>query len=117
MFAQFVGSQQDALSHDFARLEFDDGARRDRHICLGFVGVAANALFGEADFKNPEISQLDIMAEGEIFDDVIKGLLDNGKSLFLSDANFFGDTDDHVALGEIRHIGDVAISWWDLKAY
>jgi len=34
----------------------------DRHVCLGLVGVAANALFGEADFKNPEVSQLDIMA-------------------------------------------------------
>jgi hypothetical protein len=115
VFAEFLGAEEDALAHDLAGLELDGGAGRDDDVGFGFVGVATYAGFGQADLKDTEVSQLDIVAIGEVFRDVVEGFLDHGKGLLLGDANILADFHDHVAFGEICHKEECFVQVDELK--
>jgi hypothetical protein len=76
------------LLENLARLEFHDGALGNHHLGLGFVGVAADALFADLHFEHAEISQLDIAAVGERLLDDVEGLLNRVDDLFLGETGF-----------------------------
>ena len=115
LFAQFCGAEENALAHDLAGLELDRGASRDDDVGLGFVRIAADAGFGQANFKYPEISQLDVITFSQTVGDVLKRFLDHGEGLLLGDADGFGDFDDHVAFGEICHKNEMRCRWMVVK--
>jgi len=74
---------EDASLHDFASAKLYDGAWWDLHLVLWFLGVAADAWFGEADIENTEIAEFDIAARGESFDDSVERVLDHAEDFLL----------------------------------
>jgi len=77
------GAFEDASLHDFAGSELHDGAWWDLHLVLWFLGIAADAGFGEADIENTEIAEFDIAARGESFDDSVERVLDHAEDFLL----------------------------------
>ena len=109
--AEFFGAEKNALAHDFAGFELHRGAGGDDHIVFGFVGIAANTGFGQADFENTEVAELDIAAGGEGLGDAVESELDNAKNFLLGESGLFADLHYQIPFGEVGHIS-VVFSWF-----
>jgi hypothetical protein len=101
--AQLFGAKEHALAHDFSRREFHDRARRNFHCFLWLFRIAADAFFGEADFKNTEVAKFHIVSRGKPLSDSFERQLDHAENLLLSEAGFFADLFDEIVLGKIWH--------------
>lgn len=96
---QLFGAKEHALTHDFSSREFDDGARRNFHCFERLFRIAANAFFGEADFKNTKVAKFHIVSRGEPLGDSFECQLNNAKYLLLGEAGFFADLFDEIVFG------------------
>ena len=102
--AKFLGAEENALTHDLAGLEFYGGTGRNNDIMLGFVGIATDAGFCEADLENSEVAQLDITTSGKCICNTIQGHLDDTEDLLLSECRFFADLHYQISFGEVGHM-------------
>ena len=109
--AEFFGAEKNALAHDFAGFELHRGAGWDDHIVFGFVRVAADAGFGESDFENTEVAELDIAAGGEGLGDAVESELDDAENFLLGESGLFADLHYQIPFGEVSHLR-VMFSWF-----
>jgi hypothetical protein len=109
--AEFFGAEKNALAHDFSGFEFNRRAGRNDHIVFGFVGVAADTGFGESDFENTEVAELDIAAGGEGIGDAVEGELDDTENFLLGESGLFADLHYQIPFGEVSHLS-VMFSWF-----
>jgi hypothetical protein len=110
--AEFLGAEEDTLAHDFSGLEFHGGAGRDDDIVFGFVGIATDAGFGEADFENAEVAEFDIAAGGEGVGDAVEGHLDDTENILLGESGFFADLHYQIPFCKVGHI--FSIGWLEV---
>jgi hypothetical protein len=103
--AQFFGAEKHALAHNFSGLELNSCAGRDDDIVLGFVRVTTHARFGEADFENAEVAELNIATGRERVSDAIQCELDNAENFLLSEPSFFADLHYQITFCEVGHNG------------
>ena len=99
--SQFLSAKEHTLTHDFARCEFDDGARGDFHSFERLLGVTTDSFFGEANFKHSEIAELHIISCGEALGDSLKCQLNNAENLLLSESGFFANFRNEIVFCEI----------------
>ena len=85
--------------HFLARLELDHGAGGNRHVVLGAIRVAPDARLAEFHLEDAEVAQLDGLAVGEAFREVIKGALDDVEDILLHHAGLVANADDQIAFG------------------
>ena len=71
----------------------------DRHVVLGAIRVAPDARLAEFHLEDAEVAQLDGLAVGEAFREVIKGALDDVEDILLHHAGLVADADDQIAFG------------------
>lgn len=109
--AEFFGAEKNALAHDFSGFELHRGAGWDDHIMFGFVGIAADAGFGQADFENTEVAELDIATGGEGLGDAVESELDDAENFLLGESGLFADLHYQISFGEVGHIS-VIFSWF-----
>lgn len=100
---EFFRAEEGALAHGFARFEFDGCSCGNDDVFFGFIGVSADAGFGEADFKDSEVSEFDVLAVGEGVGDIVESFLDYGEDILLDDAGFVADAHYEVAFGKVWH--------------
>lgn len=100
---EFGGSFENALAHDVSGLEFDDRSRGNDHFLFRFLGIATDALLGEAGSKNTELPEFDALPVCQGIGDSVEGQLNDGKYILLDETGLFGDCNNEVALCEICH--------------
>ena len=103
LLAQFVGTKENALTHNFTWFELHRGPRRYDDVGFWFIRVAANPSLGQANLEDAEISQFHVIPLGQTFSDMLKGLLYDCECLLLIDADIVTDCYDHVAFCKICH--------------
>ena len=70
---------------------------------LGAIRVAPDARLAELHLEDAEVAQLDGLAVGEAFREVIEGALNDVEDILLHHAGLIADTDNQIAFGQIRH--------------
>lgn len=107
--AQFFGAEKHALAHDFSGLELNGCAGGDDHVVLGLIRIATHAGFGEADFENAEVAELNVATSRQGVSDAIQCELDNAEYFLLSESCFFADLHYQITFCEVGHIGYVVL--------
>lgn len=115
--AQFFGAEKHALAHDFSGLELNGCAGGDDHVVLGFVRVATHAGFGEADFENAEVAELNVPTSRQGVSDAIQCELDNAEYFLLSESCFFADLHYQITFCEVGHMVSVLVEARRLVGY
>jgi len=115
--AQFFGAEKHALAHDFSGLELNGCAGGDDDIVLGLVRVATHAGFGEADFENTEVAELNVATCRQGVSDAIQCELDNAEYFLLSESCFFADLHYQITFCEVGHMVSVLIERSRLSSY
>lgn len=103
--AQFFGAEKHALAHDFSGLELNGCAGGDDDIVLGLVRITTHTGFGEADFENAEVTELNIATSRQGVCDAIQRQLDNAENFLLSESCFFADLHYQITFCEVGHNG------------
>ena len=100
-FFELFRPEEGSLTHHLPGFKFDGGPGWNDNIFLWFVGIPADAGFGQLHFKDPKITKLNFAAMGEGIRDHIQGSLQHVKHLRLNQSCFFADGGDNVFFGEI----------------
>ena len=93
----------DALPHDFARLEFDRGARGNHETASGLIGIPSDARLGQTRLKDSEVAQFDGHVPRQTVRDLVQSPLDHIEDLMLYHPRLIADGHDDVAFCELTH--------------
>src|SRR5512141_2652855 len=70
-----------ALPHDFARLEFDRGARGNDETASGLIGIPSDTRLGQTRLKDSEVAQFDGHVPRQTVRDLVQSPLDHIEDL------------------------------------
>ena len=88
----------DALTHDFASLEFYRGPRRNYKTAAGLIGVPTDARLRQSRLKHAEIAQFNWNVIRQAVGDLVQCALDDVEDMMLHHPGLVADRNDDVAL-------------------